>query len=173
MIALRVLLLPLLLAVAGACHAQALRPLPPDFLATLDGIDASADEMSAAVLAIKNADFNYSMFSSRRIDEAIARMQQTLPILRTQTADLRRNESLMSLLAMKTTFGNMQRDLGSISDILHGVTVRSQAQADALDTLLASLDAATAHLDAALKKFDAGALALMRHLDEAAARKQP
>jgi hypothetical protein len=145
---------------AGPAQAQALHPLPPDFLATLKDIDTSSEEMAASVNAIKNADLTYSIFSQRRVTEAIAGMERQLPVLKAQTADLRREESLRLLLTARTTFSEVQRNVGSISDILHRVTVRSQAQADLLDKLLARLDGASSRLDAALKRFDGGALAL-------------
>src|SRR5450631_2295395 len=87
------------LAGAPALQAQALHPLPPNLLASLKDIDASSDEMAASVMAIKNAELTYSLFSRRRVAEAIARMEQQLPALKTQTADLRREESLGKLLS--------------------------------------------------------------------------
>jgi exonuclease VII small subunit len=151
-----------LAALAGApvAQAQALRPLPPGLLATLQDIDTSADEMAASVMAIRQADLTYSMFSRHRVEEAIARMEQQLPALKAQTADLRREESLGKLLSMRTAFSDAQRNIDLISNTLHGVTVRTPVQADELDKLLAHLDGAAAHLDAALRQFDAGALAL-------------
>jgi len=153
-------------ASAAPAQAQGLRPLPPGFVATLKDIDSSADEMAASVTAVKNADLTYSMFSQRRVAQVIARMEQQLPLLKAQTAELRREESLGMLLSMRTAFSEAQRNVGSVSDILHGVTVRSQAQADALDRLLAQLDGAAAHLNAALKQFDSGALAMIELLDK-------
>jgi hypothetical protein len=82
-------------------------------------------------------------------------------VLKTQTADLRREESLSMLLSTRTSFSDVQRNVGSISDILHDVTVRSQPEADALKKLLARLDGVIAHLNAALKQFDSGAMALL------------
>jgi len=154
---------------AAPAQAQALHPLPPDFLATLKDIDTSSEEMAVSVLAIKNADLTYSIFSQRRVTEAIAGMERQLPVLKTQTADLRREESLRLLLTARTTFSEVQRNVGSISDILHRVTVRSQSQADLLDKLLARLDGASARLDAALKRFDSGALALAARASSAPA----
>jgi exonuclease VII small subunit len=149
-------------ALAGSpvAQAQVLHPLPPDFLATLQNIDTSSDEIAASVTAIKSADLTYSMFSRHRAEEAIARMEQQLPALKARTADMRREESLRMLLSMRTAFSEVQRNVGAVSDILHGVTVRTPMQADELDRLLARLDGATAHLDASLKQFDSGAMAL-------------
>jgi hypothetical protein len=141
---------------AGSCavQAQALHPLPPDFLATLKDIDGSADELAASVAAIKGADLTYSIFSRRRAEEAIARMQQQIPLLKTQTADLRREESLRVLLSVRTAFSDAQRTVTSVSDTLHGATVRTPAQAAELDRLLVNLDAANTRLEAVLKRFD-------------------
>jgi exonuclease VII small subunit len=147
-------------------RVQMLHRLPPDFLATLKDIDASSDEMATSVIAVKNADLTYSMFSRRRVEAAIARMEQQLPALKTQTADLRREESLGILLSMRTAFFAVQRDVGSVSDILHGVTVRTPVQADELDKLLARLDRAATRLDTALKQFDTAALAMIESLDK-------
>ena len=141
--------------------AQALHPLPPDFLVTLTNIDASADEIGAAVTAIKIADLSYSMFSRNRVKDAIARMEQQLPVLKTQTANLRREASLSMLLSARTTFSEAQRNVGAISDVLHDVTARSQMEADTLKQLLANLEGAIARLDAALKQFDSGATVLL------------
>ena len=149
------------LAWAAPAQGQALHPLPPAFLVTLKDIDTSSDEIAASVMAIKNADLTYSMFSRNRVKEAISRMEKQLLVLKTQTADLRREESLSMLLSTRTTFSDVQRNVGSISDILHDVTVRSQSEADALKKLLAHLDGAIAHLDAELKQFDSGAMALL------------
>ena len=141
--------------------AQALHPLPPVFLVTLTNIDASAEEIGAAVTAIKNADLSYSMFSRNRVKDAIARMEQQLPVLKTQTANLRREASLSLLLSARTTFSEAQRNVGAISDVLHDVTARSQMEADTLKKLLANLDGAITRLDAALKQFDSGATVLL------------
>ena len=154
---------------SAPAQAQGLHPLPPDFLATLTSIDMSSEEMAASVTAVKKADLTYSMFSQRRVTAVIARMEKQLPLLKAQTADMRREESLGMLLSMRAAFSGAQRDVGSVSDILHGVTVRSQAQADELDRLLAHLDAAAAHLNAALKQFDSGALAMIERLDQRSA----
>ena len=148
------------LALAPAAQAQALHPLPPDFLATLGGIDSSSDELAVSVAAIRKADLTYSIFSRRRVEDAIARMEKLLPVLKAQTADLRREESLRMLLSMRGTFSDAQRNISSISDILHGVSVRTPVEADQLDKLLARLDSASARLDAALKQFDSGAMRL-------------
>ena len=149
------------LAWAGPAQGQALHPLPPDFLVTLKYIDTSSDELAASVMAIKNADLTYSLFSRNRVKEAIARMEKQLPVLKTQTADLRREASLGMLLSTRTTFSDVQRNLGSISDNLHDATVRSPSELDTLKKLLARLDDAIARLDAALKQFDSGAMALL------------
>jgi len=135
--------------------------LPPEFLATLGRIDASTDEMAASVTAIKQADLTYALFSRRRVKEAIEQMEKQLPVLKTQTADLRREESVGMLLSARTNFSEARRNVGSISDILHGLTVRTPAEADQLDKLLARLDGAIARLDIALKQFDSGAMALL------------
>jgi exonuclease VII small subunit len=148
------------LACTAPAQAQALHPLPPDFLVTLKNIDTCSDEIAAAVTAIKNADLTYSMFARNRVYEAIARMEQQLPLLKTQTANLRREESLGMLLSTRTTFSEAQRNVGAVSDILHGVTARSPSEADTLKKLLAQLDGAVARLDTALKQFDSGAMAL-------------
>ncbi|MDB5805980.1 MAG: hypothetical protein JWN73_3302 [Betaproteobacteria bacterium] len=155
-------------ASAPASTQAALRPLPPNLLATLKDVDTSSDEMAASVTAVKNADLTYSLFSRGRVEKVIARMEKQLPMLKAQTADLRRDESLGVLLSMRTAFSEVQRDVGSVSEILHGVTVRTPAQADELDRLLTHLDAAAAHLDAALKRFDTGALAMIELLDKPA-----
>jgi hypothetical protein len=150
----------------GTAPARGLQPLPPDFLATLKDIDASSDAMAASVAAIKNADLTYSMFSRGRVEKTIARMEQQLPSLKKQTADLRSGGSLGMLLSVRNAFSEAQRDIGSVSDILHGVTVRTPVQADELDRLLVRLDAAAAGLGTALKRFDAGALAMIERLDQ-------
>ena len=157
---------------APGAQAQALRPLPPGFLATLGAIDGSADEMASSVTAIKNADLTYSIFSRHRVEEAIARMEKQLPALKAQTAEMRREESLRVLLSMRTAFSEGRRNIGSVSDILHGVTVRTPAQAEELDKLLARLDGAAAHLDAALKQFDSTAMALAARASSAPAAAQ-
>ena len=149
------------LACIAPAQAQALHPLPPDFLATLKNIDTSADEIATTVTAIKNADLTYTIFSRNRVKEAIARLETQLPVLKTQTADLRREESLGMLLSTRTAFSDAQRNIGSISDILHDVTVRSPSELETLKKLLAQLDGAMARLDAALKQFDSGATALL------------
>lgn len=149
-----------LLASVPAAQAQALHPLPPDFLATLKDIDTSSDEIAVSVAAIKNADLTYSIFSRRRIEDAIARIEQQAPLLKAQTADLRREESLRMLLTVRTAFSDAQRTVGSVSDILHGATVRTPMQASELDRLLARLDGANARLEAALKRFDGTAMTL-------------
>jgi len=127
--------------------------------------------MAASVMAIKDADLTYSMFSRRRAEEAIARIEQQLPSLKTQTADLRRTPSLGMLLSMRTAFSAVQRNVGSVSDILHGVTVRTPGQAAELDKLLARLDGGAGRLEAALKQFDTGALAMIELLDKQATGK--
>jgi hypothetical protein len=153
-------------ASVASASPQPPRALPPRFLATLQDIDTTSDEMAISVAAIKNADLTYSMFSRRRVTEVIARMERELPLLKARSADLRRDESLGVLLSTRTAFSDVQRDVGSVSDILHGVTVRTPMEADQLDKLLVRLDAAAARLDAALKQFDAGALALIESLDK-------
>ncbi|HEX4329811.1 MAG TPA: hypothetical protein VH105_23690 [Burkholderiales bacterium] len=160
------------LALAPAAQAQALHPLPPGFLATLNAIDSSADEMAISVTAIKNADLTYSMFSRHRAEEAIARVEKQVPLLKAQTAELRREESLRVLLSMRAAFSEAQRSIGAISDTLHGVTVRTPVQADTLDKLLERLDGASARLDAALKQFDSGAVALAERATSAPAPAQ-
>jgi len=149
------------LASTAPAQAQALHPLPPDFLGKLTNIDSSADEIAAAVTAIRNADLTYSLFTRNRVKEAIARAEQQLPALKTQTASLRREESLSLLLSARTTFSEAQRNVGAISDVLHDVTARSQMEADTLKQLLANLEGAIARLDAALKQFDSGATVLL------------
>jgi len=115
---------------------------------------------------VKNADLTYSIFSRGRVTAVIARMDQQLPLLPAQTAALRREESAGVLLSMRAAFSEAQRNVGSVSDILHGVTVRTPAQAEELDRLLARLDSAAAQLDAALKKFDDAALTMIELLDK-------
>jgi hypothetical protein len=153
-------------AASAPTAPQPPRALSPRFLATLKDIDTTSDEMAVSVAAIKKADLTYSMFSHRRVTEVIARMEKQLPMLKARTADLRRDESLGMLLSARTAFSEVQRDVGSVSDILHGVTVRTPMEADQLDKLLVRLDGAAARLDAALKQFDAGALALIEALDK-------
>ena len=156
---------------AGTAHAQALRPLPPEFLATLAEIDAAVSAVGATYRRFKNEDLAFRSPSASQLDEAIARVEKGVAGVRAQTEELRRRESLLLLLSMKGSLGAFTSDLSGFVNLLQSATVKSPAALERLNRELAELERGAKAADAALRKFDGAAQALLERLDRQAAER--
>lgn len=150
---------------AGPAGAQALRPLPPDFLATLAAVDAAVDGVAPLMRRFKADDLAIKSPSPAQVDAAIARVDRAVAQVRAQTVELRRRESLRVLLAMKGTLGGFASDVTAVTGFLQSATVRSPAALEKLERELAELEKHQKALAAAFARFDAGAEALLDRLD--------
>jgi hypothetical protein len=156
---------------AGAAQAQALRPLPLEFLATLSEIDTTVGAVGAIYRRFRNEDLGIKSPSASQLDDAIARVEKGIAGVRTQTDDLRRRESLLLLLAMKGSLGGFSSDLAGFVNLLQSATVKSPAALERLNRELAELERGARAADAALRKFDGAAQALLERLDRQAAER--
>jgi uncharacterized membrane protein YdfJ with MMPL/SSD domain len=156
---------------AGPAQAQALRPLPPEFLATLAEIDTSVAAVGTIYRRFKNEELGIKSPSAGQLDEAIARVEKGVAGVRTQTEELRRRESLVLLLSMKGSLGAFTSDLAGLVNLLQSATVRNPAALERLNRELAELERGARAADAALRKFDGAAQALLERLDRQAAER--
>ena len=170
-------LLPALLLAAACCtalpaHAQALRPLPPEFLGILKEADVAIVNMSGTLKRIKAADLSFSLFSGAKVEDSMTRMDQTLTQVQAQINDLRSKESLMALLVFKNTLAGFQRDLSAAYTSLNGAKVRTPSDAEKLNSLLTEIEKNNAALNGAIGRLDGAALALMENLDRQAGQRK-
>jgi hypothetical protein len=150
---------------AGTAPAQALKPLPADFLATLAAVDAAVDGIAPVVRRFKADDLSIRSPLPAQIDAAITRFDRAVATVRSQTAELRRRESLRVLLGMKGTLGAFTSDVTAVTGFLQSATVRNPDALEKLERELAELEKHQKALAAAFARFDAGAEALLDRLD--------
>jgi len=158
-----------LMICAAPAQAQALRPLPADFLETLKEIDASVIQAAGALKRVKEEDITYVSPTRARLDQALGEMEKSLAQAQGQVGDLRQRESLVALLALQSNLDGFQHDLAAFSSLLHAATVRSPGALAALDKLLAALDQGANRVNAAKGKFDISVRGQLERLDRGAA----
>lgn len=167
----------LLLALAGhastTAHGQALRPLPPEFIATLQDIDAATSAVAVVSRRFKNEELGIRSPTAAQVDEALARVDRGIAQVRSQTEELRRRESLLLLLSIKGTLGGFSSDLAGFASLLQSSTVRNPGALDRLNRELAELDKSAQAVNAAFRRFDTGAQALLERLDRQAGAQKP
>jgi hypothetical protein len=169
----RVLFATLIGYAACAAHAQALRPLPPDFLATLQEIDAAVVNVAGTIRRFKSEDLGMKSPTAGQLDEALVRMDKGIDRVRSQVDELRRRESLLLLLSIKGTLGGFSSDLVSVVSLLQSATVRSPAALDRLNRELADLEKSARVVSVAFGRFDSGAQVLLERLDRQAGAQKP
>jgi uncharacterized phage infection (PIP) family protein YhgE len=153
--------------------AQALRPLPPEFIATLREIDAATAGVAATVRRFKNEELGIRSPTAAQVDEAVLRVDRGIAQVNSQAEDLRRRESLLLLLSIKGTLGSFSSDLAGFASLLQSSTVRNPGALDRLNRELAELEKSTQAVNAAFRKFDTGAQALLERLDRQAGAQKP
>lgn len=151
--------------VPGQVYAQALRPLPAEFIGALGDTEASLVQVAIVLKRIRNENISFSAPAPSQIQEFIGRMEKGLEQAQGQSGELRRRESLLVLLALNRTLGGVQHDVQAFSSMLQGARVRSPGALDALNASLAELEKGTARLNAALSRLDAGSQNLLERLD--------
>ena len=158
---------------ATTSQAQALRPLPPEFIATLREIDTATAGVAATVRRFKNEELGIRSPTAAQVDEAVLRVDRGIAQVNSQTEELRRRESLLLLLSIKGTLGSFSSDLTGFASLLQSSTVRNPGALDRLNRELAELEKSTQAVNAAFRKFDNGAQALLERLDRQAGAQKP
>ena len=146
-------------------QAQALRPLSPGFVEVLNETDAAVAQVAGTLKRFLGEDIRFGSPSRQQLDDTIGRLEKSLAQAQMQSADLRRRESLLALLALNTSVGAVQQNLAAAASMLHGATVRSPAALDTLNGVLAGLDKNAERLNAATVKFNNSAQLLLERLD--------
>lgn len=158
---------------APAAQGQALRPLPPEFVAILQDIDTATTSVVAITRRFRNEELGIRSPGAAQVDEALARVDRGVAQVRSHTEDLRRRESLLVLLSIKGSLGGFSSDLAGFASLLQSATVRSPAALERLNRDLAELDRSAQAVNAAFRRFDAGAQALLERLDRQVGAQKP
>ncbi len=158
---------------ASTAQGQALRPLPSDFVATLQEIDAATTAVASVTRRFKNEDLGIRSPTAAQVDEALARVDRGSAQVKSQTEELRRRESLLLLLFIKGTLGSFSSDLAGFASLLQSSTVRNPGALDRLNREMAELGRSAQAVNAAFRKFDSGAQALLERLDRQAGAQKP
>ncbi len=157
----------------GTAQSQALRPLPPDFIATLQEIDTATTAVATVTRRFKSEDLGIRSPTVAQVDEALARVDRGIAQVKSQTEELRRRESLLLLLSIKGTLGGFSSDLAGFASLLQSSTVRNPGALDRLNRELAELEKSVQAVNASFRKFDTGAQALLERLDRQAGAQKP
>jgi len=168
-----VLLVSLAGLVSTAAQGQALRPLPPEFVTTLQEIDSATSAVAVVIRRFKNEELGIRSPTAARVDEALARVDRGIAQVKSQTEELRRRESLLLLLSIKGTLGGFSSDLAGFASLMQSSTVRNPGALERLNRELAELDKSAQAVNAAFRRFDTGAQALLERLDRQAGAQKP